>query len=322
MTHEIVMISRRTDRAAFQGGSSPTAPPTIVVALALAAVVALLGVLARPSPPSLSTTVTGDAALAARARPLLRGALDRVSIAVVDGPAVTYAHFGADEHTEYEIGSITKTFTGLLLADAIAARRGHRRHAGSARSCRSAARPIADVTLAELASHRSGLSAQGMQLDDAIPFSAALPQPTGTPSSRMWTACSPSRARPRSPIAAAFVYSNLGVGGAGARPGRRGADGLCPAGSGAPLHAARDGREQPAPHGRQPAARRADRLQRGGRRRGALDHRRLGARGRARSTAADMVRYARALLDGSAPGIDALTPRWEVRCAAASGMSG
>ena len=30
-----------------------------------------------------------------------------------------------------------------------------------------------------------------------------------------------------------------------------------------------------------------------------------------RSTPADMVRYAQALLDGSAPGIDALTPRWE-----------
>jgi CubicO group peptidase (beta-lactamase class C family) len=30
-----------------------------------------------------------------------------------------------------------------------------------------------------------------------------------------------------------------------------------------------------------------------------------------RSTPADMVRYARALLDGAAPGLDALTPRWE-----------
>ena len=30
-----------------------------------------------------------------------------------------------------------------------------------------------------------------------------------------------------------------------------------------------------------------------------------------RSTSADMVRYARALLDGTAPGLDALTPRWE-----------
>ena len=34
--------------------------------------------------------------------------------------------------------------------------------------------------------------------------------------------------------------------------------------------------------------------------------------GGVRSTTADMVRYAQALLDGSAPGSDALTPRWQV----------
>src|ERR687886_1519081 len=97
------------------------------------------------------------------------GALDRVSIAVVDGPTTTYASFGADEHTAYEIGSLTKTFTGLLLADAI--RRGEvtaDTKAGALLPLGGA--PIADVTLAELASHRSGLSAQGMQLDDTIPF--------------------------------------------------------------------------------------------------------------------------------------------------------
>jgi hypothetical protein len=80
-------------------GRLPRHRSRLAVAVALAAVVALVGVLARPSPPSLSTLVTGDAALAARARPLLPGALDRVSIAVVDGSAVTYAGLGADEHT-------------------------------------------------------------------------------------------------------------------------------------------------------------------------------------------------------------------------------
>ena len=34
--------------------------------------------------------------------------------------------------------------------------------------------------------------------------------------------------------------------------------------------------------------------------------------GGARSTPADMVRYARALLDGSAPGMDALRPQWDI----------
>src|SRR5579859_5566806 len=88
-------------------------------AVALAALIFLGGAFTRPTPPSLSISITGDADLAARARPLLAGALDRVSIAVVDGSTVTYANFRANQDTEYEIGSITKTFTGLLLADAI-----------------------------------------------------------------------------------------------------------------------------------------------------------------------------------------------------------
>ena len=111
MTHEILKIPRRTGTAAVPAVQKrPHDRGRTAVALALAAIVALLGVLARPSPPALSPLVTGDAALAARARPLLHGALDRVSIAVVDGTTVTYAGFGANEHTEYEIGSLTKTF--------------------------------------------------------------------------------------------------------------------------------------------------------------------------------------------------------------------
>ena len=56
MKHETVVIPRRTDTVAFPDAqtSSPRRQ-RIVVALALAAIVALLGVLARPSPPALST---------------------------------------------------------------------------------------------------------------------------------------------------------------------------------------------------------------------------------------------------------------------------
>jgi hypothetical protein len=64
---------------------------TIAVAVVLATSVALFGVLAPPNPPSLSTNVTGNAALAAQALPHLDGALDRVSIAIVDGTTVTAA---------------------------------------------------------------------------------------------------------------------------------------------------------------------------------------------------------------------------------------
>ena len=143
------------------------------LALALAASLILLGgAVTRPSPPSLSTTVTGSVDLAARARPLLPGALDRVSIAVVDGSTITYASFGANEETEYEIGSITKTFTGLLFAGAI--ERGEvTADTKLGAFLTLAGAPVAEVTLAELASHRSGLSA-GMQLDETIPFLVRL----------------------------------------------------------------------------------------------------------------------------------------------------
>jgi CubicO group peptidase (beta-lactamase class C family) len=64
--------------------------------------------------------------------------------------------FGADQHSQFEIGSITKTFTGALLGDALVTGR------------LKASTPVSEiietgdsgfgrVTLGELASHRSGL---------------------------------------------------------------------------------------------------------------------------------------------------------------------
>jgi CubicO group peptidase (beta-lactamase class C family) len=72
--------------------------------------------------------------------------------------------------TQYEIGSLTKTFTASLLADAI--RRGEvsaDMKVGALLPLGDA--PVAGVTLAELASHRSGLSAlrpRPLGADDAL----------------------------------------------------------------------------------------------------------------------------------------------------------
>src|SRR3712207_3650880 len=63
-----MMSTKRAGTAVFQAVHTlPQHRRRTVVALTLAALVALGGVLARPSTPSLSTQVTGDAALAARA---------------------------------------------------------------------------------------------------------------------------------------------------------------------------------------------------------------------------------------------------------------
>jgi CubicO group peptidase (beta-lactamase class C family) len=279
-----------------------------MVALALAIIVALLGVLARPSPPSLATVVTGDAALAARARPLLHGALDRVSIAVVDGSSVTYAHFGADEHTQYEIGSLTKTFTALLLADAI--RRGEvtaDTKVGTLLPLGDA--PAADVTLAELASHRSGLSAQGMQLDETIPFALRYLRHQNPFSHDVEGVLAIAR-KATLTDRGAFVYSNLGVallGHAVAAAAHmnyaqllqeRVFTPLGMAESSLPLTAANLPNSAPTGYSATGIAEAP----------WAING--WAPAGGVRSTPADMARYVRALLDGSAPGIDALTPRW------------
>jgi CubicO group peptidase (beta-lactamase class C family) len=254
--------------------------------------------------------VTGDAALAARARPLLHGALDHASIAVVDGSTVTYAHFGANEHTQYEIGSLTKTFTALLLADAI--RRGEvtaDTKVGALLPLDGV--PIADVTLAELASHRSGLSAQGMQLDDTIPFLL-----------RYFRHHNPFVQDVEGVLAIArkatltnrgqFVYSNLGVAllghalAAAAHTSfvqmvqERLFTPLGMAESSLPLTAERLPNDAPTGYSAAGIAEVP----------WTIDG--WAPAGGVRSTPADMVRYTQALLDGSAPGLDALTPRWQV----------
>ena len=308
MKHETVINPRRTDTVAFPDArTSAQRRQRSVVALALAALVALLGVLARPSPPSLSTLVTGDAALAARARPLLAGALDRVSIAVVDGSTVTYAGFGANEYTQYEIGSLTKTFTALLLADAI--QRGEvtaDTKAGALLPLGDA--PIADVTLAELASHRSGLSAQGMQPGDAIPFMLRLLSHRNPFTEDLDGVLAIAR-KATLTDRGGFVYSNLGVavlGHALAAAAQMDYAQLVQERLFTPLRMAEsslpltmDNLPSGAPRGYSAAGVAEAPWTIDG----------WAPAGGVRSTTADMVRYTQALLDSSAPGIDALTPR-------------
>ncbi|TFD83934.1 class A beta-lactamase-related serine hydrolase [Cryobacterium lactosi] len=135
----------------------PTRIRLIAVGAALAVIVA--GVLAAPRPPTLSTSATGDPGLAqslADKAGIEPGARDTLVTAVIDAEGVAYAGLGADETTEFEIGSITKTFTALLLAQAV--ERGEvalTDPVGDYLDLGDSA--AADVTLADLSSHRSGL---------------------------------------------------------------------------------------------------------------------------------------------------------------------
>lgn len=75
---------------------------------------------ARVRTPSLCRESSGDPWLVRKAEAILRrsrGPRGWASIAVIDNGVLREAHFGADRHTQYEIGSITKTMTAAVFAD-------------------------------------------------------------------------------------------------------------------------------------------------------------------------------------------------------------
>ncbi|MGO1977609.1 serine hydrolase domain-containing protein [Brachybacterium tyrofermentans] len=141
-----------------------TTPPTraatrrtaLAGAAGAGAILALTGLAAGPRPARLGD-VHGDAELAAALHPHL-GGHRHVSAVVSDGGQQRFAGFGADETTEFEIGSVTKTFTGALLMDAVD--RGDvslETTVAEILGERAAGSEASDVTLAEIASQSSGL---------------------------------------------------------------------------------------------------------------------------------------------------------------------
>ncbi|NYH51115.1 CubicO group peptidase (beta-lactamase class C family) [Nocardiopsis arvandica] len=282
----------------------------VAVACAVAALVVAVGIVVRPHTPALSAEETGDPGLLDRARPLLAGGThDRVSVVEIDGDRTLSAHFGADGHTGYEIGSVTKTMTGALLADAV--ERGE--VTGDTRLGELVdldGAPAADVTLAELSSHRSGLPRLPGRLSDvAISVTAANlgldPYPYDYDTLVAQVAAAELSGRGES------GYSNMGTAVLGqALANAAGTDYatllrdrlLDPLGMGETiLPDSREDLPEDATVGYTDRGRLADPW---------LAHAYAPAGG-VRSTPADMERYVRALLEGTAPGTAALEPRWE-----------
>ena len=109
---------------------------------------------------SLSTEVGGDPGLLIRVSEVLseeRGAVrDRLIVALLDDDAVLWASFGVLRRTEFEIGSLTQTFTGALFAEAVA--RGEVATGTPVGSLLPlGAGPVAELPLEALATHTSGL---------------------------------------------------------------------------------------------------------------------------------------------------------------------
>lgn len=137
--------------------------PTIVLLPAAALTVASVAIM--PRPPSLGDETTGDAALAATVRELVGGAPEHgLSVALIENGEVRFAGLGTtggddpepvDETTSYEIGSIGKALTGMLLADS--GLDPDTPVSDLLPDVRFRDPAVASATLAELASHRSGL---------------------------------------------------------------------------------------------------------------------------------------------------------------------
>ncbi|MEV4776520.1 serine hydrolase domain-containing protein [Microbacterium sp. LWH12-1.2] len=139
--------------------SSPLAIGSAVVAAGVAVAV---GLFATPPSPSLQPHTSGDAALARTVEQDARsaGALDRVSVAFIDldsDDETVTAGFGADDDTEYEIGSVTKTFTGNLFAIAIDRGEVTPTETLAAVFPELDGTPAGGVTLESLSNHHSGM---------------------------------------------------------------------------------------------------------------------------------------------------------------------
>jgi CubicO group peptidase (beta-lactamase class C family) len=124
----------------------------VLVAIALAAA----GWLVRPHSLDLVSARTGDEKLQNFIDERYDGPGHRLAIAVITEDSLTFAGRGANEHSPFEIGSISKALTGLLLADA--AKRGEvtlDQQVGTLLPLGDT--EVSSVTLEDLATHHSGL---------------------------------------------------------------------------------------------------------------------------------------------------------------------
>ncbi|WP_433651628.1 serine hydrolase domain-containing protein [Micromonospora zamorensis] len=139
---------------------------TAVITIVVALIAGLAGIALMPRVARLGAQTTGDADLAGAARAAVRDPSGHrgLAVALVENGRIRTAGLGdrdrtgqpVEPGTSFEIGSVTKALTGMLLADQAAA--------GVVRpddplgaTWPTVTGPARDVTLAELASHRAGL---------------------------------------------------------------------------------------------------------------------------------------------------------------------
>ena len=126
------------------------------IAVLVAVAVVAGGWSVRPRALDLESAQTGDAKLQSYIDQHYDGPGHRLEVVVVGDNQMTFAGRGANEHSTFEIGSISKALTGLLLADSV--RRGEVKLEDQVGTLL----PLGDseaatATLEDLATHYSGL---------------------------------------------------------------------------------------------------------------------------------------------------------------------
>lgn len=114
------------------------------------------GICLQPGFSAPSLHQTGDATVVSFLTPLLRGSRGSIAAVFITPRGIQYGLWNSDYAKQYEIASLTKTMTSSLLIEA------QRRGEATAQTrvgelIPEITGPASDITLAQLASHRSGL---------------------------------------------------------------------------------------------------------------------------------------------------------------------
>ena len=128
----------------------------LAIGFLVAALVAAGLVLVGPHRIALATEATGSTDLAQKLRDNAQRGHHNLTAFTLSNGKVSFAGLGADEHTEVEIGSVTKMFTAELLRQEVESQHlTYETKVGEVLDTGDS--PISDVTLTELTEHTSGL---------------------------------------------------------------------------------------------------------------------------------------------------------------------
>jgi CubicO group peptidase (beta-lactamase class C family) len=155
-----------------------------------------------------------DASIVRRLRALADRRTRRVAAAVIDlasAPVVRTGLLDADPESRFEIGSVTKGLTGMLLAHAVSRGEASLDSTVGDLAAPLAGSPLAAVTLRELATHTSGLPRLAGTAPNALRLAAfgvlGLDPYRGISARRLLEVAGRQRLRQRGRVA----YSNLGA---------------------------------------------------------------------------------------------------------------